>query len=424
MPNYALMNAIVASILSMVMTWTVTSKSSVSGSGTYPSEDMSVHYTCTYQKGDVRAGDTATIRFSGLHGTDIERVEVYVRSNKTAGAGTFSVWANGEEISSLSGSFKDWTGSYDNENYLPITLVSKPITQVDELMVRLIGTANSLHIEKYVIQYVPITPHTVTLMCGNEVYSSVTEQSGKTGVLLPVPPEVPSWEFAGWSETEFWDSEVLPTQLIVPGETYYPREDAVLWAVYRLDQHAGSAYVTDLADGVYMYVNSQTYLALSGVPVNGVMASCATNPYDSRQHFRLSFNENGTQATLTHAVSETPIGFNSDAKLTKDASIWNMYHDGEQTLLYAVIKGQNYILWPGLMDGNENYYAGLYKADPMSSPIRLQSTLMPEGQVIYTCHPEAQGIETPREGKKEQVVMHFGPYQLIIRNGQKVIRVW
>ena len=58
------MNTLLLSILSLVMTWTVETKSTVSFSGDAPAA-IDVEYVCSYQKGTVRSGDDATLTLTG-----------------------------------------------------------------------------------------------------------------------------------------------------------------------------------------------------------------------------------------------------------------------------------------------------------------------------------------------------------------------
>ena len=92
-------------VLLSVMTITVETKSSVSMDGEWP-YDIDVSYSNSYQKGDVRSGDVAELRLSHMEGVVVEKVEVYVKSNKNGGGGTFTLTADGEPISTVSGTFK------------------------------------------------------------------------------------------------------------------------------------------------------------------------------------------------------------------------------------------------------------------------------------------------------------------------------
>ena len=410
-------------VLLAVMTWTVESKNSVSLSddSTVP-YDIEVGYANTYNKGQVRANDTATLVLSHMEGITINGIEVYVKSNKTGGAGTFTVAANGQTVATKTGSFEEWFGAYDNASYHALSFINRPINNVHMLTISLVGIANSLHIEKYVITYAPRPAYTVTLMNGNRVYDTMTEEAGMQGVVLPEGEEINGWEFVGWSETDFEDTP-MPPSLHYPNTKFYPEQDCSLWAVYCQDNTPPITYETELTSGVYMYVNSEAFIALTGVPTDGKMAIAGANPYNNQQHYRFQFIT-PTTATITHEMTNTPIGYTSDAKMSATASVWNVYHDGEETLFYAEIGGKTYVLWLNILDTNHEFYAGLLKATPMSSPMRLLSTLVPARLLVYTCHPETQGTEEVQEFKStsvQEVLMHFGNYDLMIKDGKKYL---
>ena len=139
-------------ILSLIMSFTVTSKNSVSGDGTFP-YDMDVTYSNTYQKSQVRNGDTAVIKFSHLEGIDVAKIEVEMKSNKSAGAGTFYVKENGQQVAQ-----KNIANLSDE--WVTVDLMVPAKDDVDELEIMLVGTENSLYINKYIITYDMNAPNT------------------------------------------------------------------------------------------------------------------------------------------------------------------------------------------------------------------------------------------------------------------------
>ncbi len=412
-------------LLLSVMTFTVQSKSAVKVSGTYPPL-MEWGYSCTYQKGDVRAGDTATLSLTGLNGIALETVAIYMKSNKSSGAGTITITADGSVIWQKKGTYADWFGSYNNTDFQPIGWSGTQ--KANTLQVQIIGTANSLHIEKYEIQYSEGARYTVTLMNGSEVYQELNEKSGGGGVVLPTLSSTGEWQFMGWSETELWEVTSIP-QIHAPQSTFMPSHDCRLWAVYQLKQNATRNYVTTLTDGIYLYVNKTIDISLSGVPEQGRMNHSKTNPKDANQFYQFEFAD--SKAYVTHVISGTPIGYEG-TQLVDKATPWNVYHDGEETILYTDIGGKHYVLWLDIMEkiGDEydsEYirYAGLMQTDNLSSPMRLLPAETEEDDVHYTCHPEAQGIEATPAGAdgKERVLMNIGDYELIIKNGKKQLRL-
>ena len=406
-------------LLLSVMTFTVQSKSDVEVSGTCPPL-LEVSYSCTYQKGDVRAGDTATLSLTGLNGIALETVAIYMKSNKSSGAGTITITADGSVIGQEEGTYAEWFGSYNNTDFQPIGWSGTQ--KADMLQVQITGTTNSLHIEKYEIQYSEGARYTVTLMNGSEVYQELKEKSGGSGVVLPMLSSKDEWQFMGWSETEFWEVTSIP-QFHAPQSTFMPSHDCRLWAVYQKGSTLKQLYVKDLTEwGIYIYFHSVTHKVMSGTPVDGRMESAPLDLNDEKQYYRVQYINPDT-AYIFDMRSETPIGYRG-TKLAAVLSPWKVYHEGEETLFYTEINKKNYVLWPDLTDeGGNEWYTGLRLAEPGSSPIRLIAPM--EQHISYTCHPEAQGIEATPAGAdgKERVLMNIGDYELIIKNGKKQLRL-
>jgi hypothetical protein len=101
---------------------------------------------------------------------------------------------------------------------------------VETISITLTGTTNSLHIEKYVISYGNRPSHSVTLMCGDEVFATLHEETGGQGVIIPMAPEVEGWWCVGWSKTGC--DQVDVANLVKSNNTFYPSEDCTLWANY------------------------------------------------------------------------------------------------------------------------------------------------------------------------------------------------
>lgn len=410
-------------IILSILTLTVDSKNTVIATGDIP-PSVQATYNCTYQKGTVRQGDEAVLELSYLAGMTINQVDVYIRSNQSGGAGTWSVIINGQTVAMKSGSFDQWFGAYDNTQYHPLSLLSKSYQGVQEMTIRLQGSVNSLHIEKYVIAYTPAPAHSVTLMRGNEVYQTLTETTGGAGVFLPPMDDYNGWRFIGWSETEFRQTSTRPA-LIAPNTQCYLLTNVTLWAAYESILPEDSIYVSELTDGEYLYVNTQSQMALSGVPdKNGQMVPGFMDRTALNQLYNFTFNAAKDTAYITHAATGAPIGYDYQCKLVTAASPWRVYHDGNETILYATIANKNYVLWLDKRDGNgNNPQTVLLPADPQSSMLKLVFPAT-ENEQVYTCHPESgMGFERIQETQKNEYVLPFGCYDLIIRNGEKELRM-
>lgn len=416
----ALMNLLL--IILSVMTLTVETKSTVSvDAASVVPAGMEARYTNTGSKGSVTGKDTATLTLSRLGGITIEAVEVYVKSNKNNGAGVFTVYIDGETVATKSGSLKNWVGKFDNMNCHAVSLLNRSYADVEECVVSLVGTENSLHIEKYVLTWSPRPARTVTLQIGAEEYNQMTEETGMAGVLLPRLEDKDAWKFYGWSETEFWTTYTLP-QIYAPSARYYPADDCILWAVYRYEDSPETTYMTEAQSGEYMYVNTAADLALTGVPVDGRMSNAFVDDEDEQLLYRIDFSS-AEAATITHVATNTPIGF-SGTNLAAKASLWSVYHEGTRTVFYTVINGKNYVLWHNCRDSYAAIYAGLQQTStPLSQVPTVLQIPRNSHEQAYTCHPECGvGIEEVKEdGPKGAWILHLGNYKLHIKDGKKYI---
>ena len=410
-------------ILLSVLTLTVESKSSVTATGDIP-PFAEASYTCSYQKGTVRQGDEAVLTLSDLGGLTINKVEVYIRSNKSEGAGTWSVSVNNQPAATKSGTFEQWFGAYDNTYFHALSLLPKSYSDVQEMAIRLQGTTNSLYIDRYVISYTPAPVHSVTLMRGDEVFRTLTESTGGAGVFLPSMDDYNGWRFIGWTDTECGQTTTRP-ELIAPNTQYFLMDDAVLWAAYECVLPEDSIYVSDLTDGEYLYTNTRVQMALSGVPdEKGWMIPQMMNRKDMNQLYSITFNTDKDTAHIVHTMTGTPIGYNDQRKLVTADSPWRVYHEGNETILYATIANKNYVLWLNVQDGEGgNMHVGLVAANPQNSPMKLAYPAS-ENEQIFTCHPEfGMGFDDPLETNKNEYIFPFGSYDLIIRNGEKELRL-
>lgn len=411
--------SITATIVAMTMIWTVQSKSAVSSDGDMPG-GCNAEYNCSYQKGTVRAGDEAVLTLSGLNGITVEKVEVYMRSNKTGGAGTVTLTMNQQTVSELTGTFRDWTGAYDNTDYHPITLFAGQQANVSGMTISVTGTANSLYIEKYVIAYQPAQAYTVTLMAGNQEFGRMTEASGGAGVLLPAVDDYDKWKFVGWSQTEFWLSHTMP-EYIHAGETFFPHEDMTLWAMWGEQDAQDSGYQTEIHSGEYLYANRVTGMALAGVPSNGRMTAMPIDKKDANQVYDIDLSDNQT-ATIQHVASGTYIGY-SGKELAPGKKEWLVHHEGDQTLFYIEESGKKYVLWLNVWDTKtQSEYTGLQLTSNLESPMGLLLPQADDDEPTYTCHPEAED-NTLTQASANETVVPFGLYEIHVRNGEKHVRL-
>lgn len=416
------MKTLLLSILSLVMTWTVETKSTVKGSGDVPAA-VTADYACSYQKGTVRNGDNATLTLVGLNGIMVERIEMYMRSNKSAGAGIISVYTDGARIAQKEGSLRDWIGKYDNSAFHPIEVFVGRQQLQDSLVINLEGTTNSLYVEKYVITYQQAPIYTLTLMEGNGIYTALTEPTGGAGVLLPSCPNKDEWQFVGWTDTPFWNVSSLPGNIYPPKTTITLTEDKSLWAVWRYMQDCEELYLTDMQSGDYIYANTDNQLAITGVVENGMMQQALVNPLDSNQIYHVDFDPSAQTATIQHLLTDQYVGY-KDATLVAEPTEWLVWQEGNNTAFYTLYDGKKYVLWQNMIDEQSGQrYAGLYATNDVSKTPTALIYPQQQSEQLYTCYPEENMAVESVTTTTNEIIVPFGIYEIHIIRGEKYIRL-
>ena len=405
------------------MTFTVKDKRTVTADGEWPFS-MSAAYYNTGSKGSVTSKDTATLQVSGLEHVALDTIKVWMRSNKSAGAGTLTMTADGALFYTASGTYAEWFGAYNNTDFQPLVWQGTKVLRDGTLEIQLIGATNSLHIDRYEINYrMNVTPpNEVTLMRGDETVTTLTETANGQGVQLPALPDEGAWHFVAWTAEPFYQISTLPLSWIEPG-TFVPQADCTLWAVYEYQMAESEAAVTELADGVYVYADPKTNRAMSGTVISGKAGTSTVNRFDPNQQYNVRFLEDGT-ATIQHVPSGEYIGF-SGTNLSATASAWQVYHEGTKTVIYMMSNTKAYVLWPDKLQSGNEYNAQLLPTEDLTlSTTALLSTEPLMEEPVLTCYP-AYGLGTEQVNKttNEAFIIPFGIYELKIQNGQKYLRI-
>lgn len=405
-------------VILAVMTWTVKDKNNVSLSddSTVP-YDIEVSYTNTYNKGHVRAGDVATLNLTNLGGITVEKISLAMRSTQGAGAGTVTVVADNTQLANTTVTWQNVSSD--------VQVFAGQKQNVRALTIIVTGSQNSLYVDAFTITYAPRPAYTVTLMNGNRIYTTMTEPSGMHGVVLPGLPDTAQWHFIGWCEMELWSAHTLP-QLYPANKKFYPEANCTLWATYQFNDTPEQVYATELESGTYLYVNREAEIALTGIPQNGRMEFDILDASEQNQYYDITFASPDT-AFITHHSTGTPIGY-SGTSMASTPSPWLVYHNDEETIFYIIVNNRNYVLWLNIMSGDgSEFYAGLKQAIPNNSPLALLLPQLEDNNPLITCHPESpQSIEeVTSDGLQvtgERVLMRFGNYDLMIKDGQKYLR--
>ena len=204
---------------------------------------------------------------------------------------------------------------------------------------------------------------------------------------------------------------------------YLPKSNETLWAVYESRPKIELTEATDLQTGVYIYADTQTNKVLSGGISGGVAGVAEMNINRTDQWYEVQFLPDGT-ATIQLMYTYEQIGF-SGTELASESSYWKVYHEGTKTAFYTEVKGKTYMLFPGYMQYNTNEYCtALVKVDDLSKTKTALFDVSPMmEEPLYTCYPnKEQAVETV-QSPHQPYVLHFGPYELIIENGKKSLKL-
>lgn len=419
-------------LLSAMMTWTVKTKSSVElAEGSIVPYDINVNYANTGNKGSVTDKDTATLSLSGLENLRLESIQIYMRSNKSAGAGVITMTADGEQIYTKSGTYQEWFGGYDNTNYKPIGWTGTKQLVNGTLVVEVVGTVNSLHIEKYAITYSqPVaTAYNVTLMTEG-VAQVLTESAPESGVVLPDRPNQNGLCFVGWALEEVDKTSNQPFMLS-PGTLYQPKKDITFWAVWSNVQEPTWEKHPTPESGYY--IMDLFGLTLTGTVSNGVipMVDNSEMVYANELYY-IDFNTTDATCTIRNYAAEENtgyIGFNSNGtSLMAAESAWQYRILPDSTWLF-IAKEEGNKAWMLFQKNYESYEAWLsyyINASEATNAWKLYKLPDPDAPRYWSSHPSVDAVEITSEGMKElrgEWIIPFGIYDLIIKDGKKYLRL-
>ncbi|MBR0295850.1 MAG: hypothetical protein IJQ95_00450, partial [Paludibacteraceae bacterium] len=156
------------------VTYTVASTSAVEKSGTAP-DGATATYASTYTtKCQLTKNNSMTLTLSGFEGYKITGITLSMKSNKSAGSGSFTAVAGTTTISSIAtAAFSDatWNGAY-TQTYTDVTPAMTDddyeIQEDEDVVLTIAATVNSLFCESFTIEYEEVAAATTTLYCKME----------------------------------------------------------------------------------------------------------------------------------------------------------------------------------------------------------------------------------------------------------------
>lgn len=435
-------------VLAAVASFVIETKSSISASGDLP-EGSQATYECTYKKGQLTKGNTATLSLTGWQNTCIQRVTLSMRSNKSSGAGSLVVQVGGNTVWKIDDCKFDsmaWHGSY-SDIYVPISHTFTPaISSQGDIQILITASANSLYIESYEIEWTKgeARPYNVTLVSdGTNVFTQVSEQSVGSGVVLPSLPDIAEWFFLGWSEIPIAETTTFPF-IFSAGTYYYPSFDTRLYAVYTdyRNPELSTKQYTEANSGFYALAFPITEKALNGEvdeTMHGVPLSDVSLRKDSSGYYERLFEispsmiyaidfQDDTIAQIWHAESGEGIGYKNN-NVCAGTFEWHYRRLPDATFAFYVPQDKVYsrvltvtydaqsdcivaacVSFP---DSLLRSQALLFEADYSKCPIR------------YTSYPYGQTIPSVLSAQKETEtrMVQMGLYRLYINsNGKKILQ--
>lgn len=338
------------SLIALVATFVVESNKKVSQSGIIP-ENAHAEYVCTGKKGQITAGQTATLTLSNWGNTEIQGVTLSMRSNKAAGAGSLQMSVDRREVWTIPDcGFDVWSGAYSSD-FVDITHTFTPAADCTDgnIVITIQASTNSLYIEKYKIIYQKSAarPYSVDLQTEAGTFATLTETQIGSGITLPTPPDAEGWKALGWTENAIEKTTVKP-QIHAANSVFHPRQNTTLWAVYSDNlQDPDLLQRTDCQSGYYAIAFPVVNTAYAGkvdnstgtLPAIEVSLSTTDSIWYERQFditpsmvYYIDFALDST-ATITHVASSESVGYRNN-QLFDAPSRWHYRPLADQTIAF------------------------------------------------------------------------------------------
>lgn len=436
--------AIIFSILSA--TFSVSSTTTVEPTGTCPASSSFLYErsAVTGQKGQMTAGNATRLELRGWDGCTIKSVELQMRSNANSGVGSLTMKIGIDTVWSIYNQpFNEevWAGTYTTEWVSIAQSMTEYVSEDDCIEIIISATENSLYINSYTIYYEPAIPkcYTVSFNTGLDTCpSSIQQNFPEEELILPTWQDTACWYFIGWTEKEILENQVL-SPIIPAGNTYVPRKDIQLWAVYTdvkenraIDYYMSGTYLiachndfTQMLSGSGMAMlgtinNDMIKLADLQMDINQDSVWYITESSIEQMFYNVEFYDDST-LYLNHFATYDPIGYKA-AKLYEDDVPWNynVLDDGSIIFYYTYNKNQ-YALYFGRKSDRVGAYAQILDVDKWTSNAMW---LFPVVEKEYTSWPfgkfdAVDNILVPQADASYR----FGIYEIHINNGQKLIYI-
>jgi hypothetical protein len=451
-------------ILSLILsifsvTFTLESTTEVKPSGVLPDSSTYTYERSAIsgQKGQMTAGNATRLELKGWDGYVIRSVELKMRSNKSSGRGSLMMTIGDEEVWSIDDQDfcnDAWAGMYTTD-WVSISKQINVCVNNEPIEISISATENSLYIHSYTIYYekayhtvTPDLPSIPSVSLESQEYTisfntgcdtsplPITQSSPNTPIILPEWQDTLSWFFIGWSETEILENQLV-SPLLEAGQSYVPRKNLTLWAVYSdvkensvLNNYESGVYAIAY-DSEYTQLIGSSALAMSGsieadmvsvcnvqLLTNSHGIRCLASPIDVQMLYDIEFHDDST-AYITHLATNNPIGYKEN-KLDIVPALWKYrtLEDGSM-IFYYLHESKQYAIYFGQQKERVGAYAQSMSLTKWKNDALW---LFPLLEQQYTSWPlgkssAVEDIEVP----KVDLVYRLGLYELRLKNGKKYL---
>lgn len=353
-----LLALVVSSASATQIVATITSYNSVELSGAASEGVIASFENTNHSKGQITAGNKATMTLSNIWDGAIVTMVFYVKSNAKSGAGSLHVTLDNETIAEIpESSYAKWNNTGFSTDYQPFVFNGYWANTIDsKLVCEIEATENSLTWEKlevYVAEYMPsLCSVNLSWLAadGSRQYTVIEETEVGAGIKLP-DCEVKTlkadkeWYFVGWSREEIIDMRSAEPDVYYPNQKFYPSDKTTLFAVYcETKETIEINQATSFQSGEYalvMAVAGNYYMASSEVTdkkiftrqcgivstQNGYQLAKQYVPVDNR--YQLDFANDSL--TIKYLYTGANIG-HSGTKLANNKAKWGWQENKNHSL--------------------------------------------------------------------------------------------
>ena len=437
----------------LIALYSISSKQAVPESGV-PAGSACVYEQTGSRSGQMTAGNTIDMTFTGYDGVTLHGVTLTMKSNTSSGAGELqmkvgenTVW----EIAKGAFSSPSWNGAYSTE-WVNIShaLNDKFVPDGASITLHLAASVNSLYLDAVALEYTAAEAERYTVSFNTHTATKInplTETEAGGGVVLPsVAYSDDKWSFFGWREYAQSETEVVPA-VYKAGSRYVPTADCTLHAVY---QSQGEQYpwlpAESLETGDYLITlcihSSHTLIQAYGNVDNGLLKAKQYNynddtaepisfppVYENDDVYTLNMLTDST-LSIRHKATGTKVSLGSGGKFVSSAtkdSIWRItpgleVGDMKSYILSANYGGKKYSISISVEVDGLVYFRPVQDAQNIGLIMYALSDLHIEN-TLYTSYPLRDALPATTAQPAISYKTNIGPYTLIIQNGKKYLQI-